>query len=76
MPCCRFYPGTENDDAPISCNGLKQVREGEYFTDQENKCLKVKTLFNVEMLGMEKDLLDAEAKGEELVRGSVPQIKY
>ena len=76
MPCCRFFgPRTENDDAPHISNGLKQAREGEYFTGLRKQMLEGKKPYQCgKCWGMEKDLLDAEAKGEELVRGSVPRL--
>ena len=58
MPCCRFFgPRTKNDDAPHIRDGLKQAREGEYFTGirkqmlEGKKPLACKTCWDVEESG-------------------------
>lgn len=76
MPCCRFFgPRTRNDDAPHIRNGLKEAREGEYFTGIRKQMLEGKKPHQCgKCWGMEKDLLKAEDDGDKLVRGSLPRI--
>lgn len=76
MPCCRFFgPRTKNDDAPHIRDGLKQAREGEYFTSIRKQMLEGKRPYQCgKCWGMESDLLKAEAKGDQLVRGSLPRL--
>ena len=76
MPCCRFFgPRTKNDDAPHIRDGLKQAREGEYFTSLRKQMLEGKKPYQCgKCWGMESDLLTAEANGDQLVRGSLPRL--
>ena len=76
MPCCRFFgPRTKNDDAPHIRDGLKQAREGEYFTGIRKQMLEGKKPYQCgKCWGMENDLLKAEEAGDKLVRGSLPRL--
>lgn len=76
MPCCRFFgPRTKNDDAPHIRDGLKQAREGEYFTGLRKQMIEGKKPYQCgKCWGMESDLLIAEANGDRLVRGSLPRL--
>lgn len=76
MPCCRFFgPRTKNDDTPHIRDGLKQAREGEYFTGLRKQMSEGKKPYQCgKCWGMENDLLIAEASGDQLVRGSLPRL--
>ena len=76
MPCCRFFgPRTRNDDAPHIRDGLKEAREGEYFTGIRKQMLEGKKPYQCgKCWNMEKDLLKAEDEGDKLVRGSLPRL--
>jgi molybdenum cofactor biosynthesis enzyme MoaA len=76
MPCCRFFgPRTKKDSPPHIRDGIKQAREGEYFTGLRKQMIEGKKPYQCgKCWGMEKDLLNAEDAGDKLVRGSLPRL--
>lgn len=76
MPCCRFFgPRTINDDAPHIRDGLKEAREGKYFSNLRKQMIDGEKPYQCgKCWNMEKDLLEAEDAGKQLVRSSIPRL--